>query len=166
MDEDWKPPPLAELVGSWTVESWLSSNYQRYESRKSAIMRAAALGLIHAHFRPSGSEKERSRYYQVSRIDPLKDVRQQAWFAARNSPISFRRTLAREIVAEARRLRDWLNRIEGEANPPHEIEAYISARHLIERALLPLIASQRVARVRRVLKRLDAEAAKRGIKAV
>ena len=161
MDEDWKPPPLQDLVGEWTVESWLAIRYTRYAKSEACYKRAAALGYLQTHFRPMGSEQERSRYYALLKLDPGHDVKHRAWLVAKGMPEAFLKCVEQEILEQIEGLNRWLDRIEGEAYPPEELKALQEARYILEMAMHSLIVNSRSDRVRRELMAFDHEVKKR-----
>jgi hypothetical protein len=161
MDEDWKPPPLKDLTGEWTVESWLADRYTRYAGSDACYRRAAALGYLHTHFRPMGSEEERSRYFALSKRDPTQDVKHRAWLAAKTLPERFLVRVEEELLEQLRSLNTWLDRIEAEAYPPEELKALQEARYILEQSMYVLVTTARSDRVRRELMAFDHELKKR-----
>lgn len=159
MENEWKLPEIESFTGAWTLDPWLSNRYKYYGRHRSALMQAAALGLLYEKFRPF-TKAEQSRYYRIAK-NPDHNVQVAVFREAGALPESFRRRLRLEIVAEVRRMFAWLDRLEGEAYPPHEVSAFDHARVILSFALFPLQVDGMQNRVTCALLKLNAEIKKR-----
>ena len=160
MENEWNLPSLETFTGAWTVDPWLSNQYKYYGRHSSALMRAAALGLLYEKFRPF-RKAEQHRYHRLAKTNPDENVQVKVFRVAGALPESFRRTLRREIVAQVRRMLAWLDRIEGEAYPTHEMSAFEHARIVLNFALMPLQVDGINNRVICAILKLDYEQKKR-----
>lgn len=156
---EWRPASLEAYTGVWTVDPVLAGRYRRYADHGSAVMRAAALGLLYMPFMPVG-EVEGRAYAQVIK-DRNKNVQVMVFRTASALPIAFRRQLRREIVGEVRRLLRWLNRLESKDDPVADAKALLEGRNILGLATLPLRLDGSYCRVWGALNALDAEIQKR-----
>ena len=160
MENEWNLPILETFTGSWTVDPWLSNRYKYYGRHTSALMQAAALGLLYEKFRPFNKGEQR-RYHRLAKTNPDENVQVKVFRTAGRLPESFRRRLRREIVTEVRRLLASLDRIEGAVYDPHEVSAFDNARIILGYALMPLQVDGINNRVVCAIMKLDFERKKR-----
>lgn len=161
MEREWRPPSIKAYTGTWTVDPAFSARYSRYAEHGSAVMRAAALGLLYTHFLPVGSA-ERGAYFKAIR-DKDKNVQVMVFRTASALPIAFRRRLRREIVGQVRKQLRWLARPETKDGTLIEARALLDARNILDLATLPLRLDGSYCRVWGALNALDAEIQKRSL---
>ncbi|HVM90728.1 MAG TPA: hypothetical protein VMU11_02435 [Verrucomicrobiae bacterium] len=131
--DDWTPPELAELTGEWTVEPSLSAQYYSFAKNGSAVLRAAALGLVYERFKPATKADQR-KYARLIAGHPEREIQMAVMRLYHQLPAAFLDRLVAETHREVERMLDWLNRIEGEGYPGYEVRAWLLAFMTLEYA--------------------------------
>lgn len=150
---------LHALTRPWSVPPWIHDCYERWANHPTVLLRAAALGLIYAHFLFPEEQGEREAYLRAKRSQPECLPSERAWKrAVQTSPECVSR-LAIEVEAEIGSLRDMLVSLTEENEcTAGERFALLLRREQLELALFPLMVTRSASQRRKELRELDAEA--------
>jgi hypothetical protein len=155
---DGTPPLFVELTSMWPAPAWIGRRYTRCARSGSLIMRATALGLIYHHFEPLGDEM-RTRYRRAQGAEAESRPPERVYKIAKTLSVPLQRRLAREILAELRRMWETLDGMKDSSDA--ELLAFTLRREYLHLACMPLITARRFLRVGSPLRTFDAWASNR-----